>query len=90
MPDEISQIINNLERSIGKIEGKLDAVVAAVHEMKSSFDSLENGRLSRLEIAFATLQAETTMRAKTVAIWIASGVSIAVSLISALLTRRFL
>ena len=87
MPEE-----NNLERAIGKLEGKMDMLVASMDGMAQAFNNLEKGRLSTLEINFAKLLTETNERtsigiskAKGVAMWttlIASGViSVIVALV---------
>jgi len=73
---------------IGRLEGKMEGLVEAMQKfagemaaMRLSFENLEKGRLSRLEIAFA----ESIAKRKADAVWIGvlSGgvVSIIVALI---------
>ena len=80
---------NNVERSIGRLEGKIDGMVMDIQNvnqsmtnLKSSFDVLEQGRLSGLEVRFATLQAEVSLKAKNTAMWASSIVAGAISIIS--------
>lgn len=44
-----------VERSIGRLEGKLDLVIDTMTELKAQFISLEAGRLSKLESTVAGL-----------------------------------
>ncbi len=81
---------NGIERSIGRIEGKLDLMINTITDLKTSFDSLEKGRLTRLEVAFNTLQTEIEYKAKSVATWRALVFSIIASVISAILVATFL
>lgn len=63
---------NNLERALGRVEGKMDLMVTSVNNLAASFESLEKGRLSNLEIKFANLQGRITI--------IAGVISLAVSI----------
>ena len=75
----------NFERALGRLEGKMDSMVASVNALAASFESLEKGRLSRLEIAFATLKGETTAESTSTARWTsaiwAGGITLAGTLI---------
>lgn len=69
---------------IGRLEGKLDSVVSMVGELKGSFETMEKGRLSKLEVQFATLYAELSVTARnSAAVW-AVAASVIASIISAL------
>lgn len=64
-----------IERSFGRMEGKLDSLTTSITDLKGAivgvqndFATMEKGRLTRLEVNFATLQTETAYRAKTAAI----------------------
>mgnify|MGYP001597478678 FL=1 len=46
---------NEMTYKLGEISGKLDLVIGDVAEIKVAFNSLEAGRLSRLERDFANL-----------------------------------
>ena len=73
---------HELERAIGRLEGKMDSLIATLQGLTQAFDLLEKGRLSRLETNFATLQAEVKERARTMSLWTSFIVSIIVSLVS--------
>jgi hypothetical protein len=77
----------NLERSIGRLEGKIDGLAIGMGSLKADVVSLSNdfsGRLSRLEISFATLSTEVSVKAQSKAIWISAGMSFIVSVVSAM------
>lgn len=80
----------DFERSLGRVEGKLDSVISVVTDLKSSFDSLEKGRLSRLEVAFATLHTEVSVKAKNSAMWSATIISVVVSVVTAIIIKSLL
>lgn len=63
---------SGVERSIGRLEGKIDLIVNQVSGLRAEFMTLEAGRLSKLERDFANLIGRLTA--------IMAGVSIAVSL----------
>jgi hypothetical protein len=46
----------NLERSLGRVEGKLDLVINQLTKLSGAFDQLEKGRLSTIEKEFAQLK----------------------------------
>lgn len=63
--------MDDVERSIGRLEGKLDSLISTVSSLKQSFDTLEAGRLSALEKQVAQITTKIAI--------IASGLSVAVS-----------
>lgn len=46
---------------IGELKGEMKNLVAEMSAMRTSFDNLEKGRLSRLEIQFANLIGKLTV-----------------------------
>lgn len=52
---------DGIERSIGRLEGKIDLVIGDVSELKVAFNTLEAGRLSRLERDFANFTGKMTI-----------------------------
>ena len=86
----------NLERSIGRLEGKVDVVIEDIKlisdnmtALRASFDILEKGRLSNLEVSFASLQAKVQERARNTALIYSGTISFAISILSAIITRYF-
>lgn len=75
----------DFSRALGRLEGKMDSVVAAVTAISASFESLEKGRLSRLEIAFATLKGETATESTATARWTSAIWSLGVTIGSVLI-----
>ena len=69
----------DLERAIGRVEGKLDLVVTSISELKNAFDTMEKGRLSRLEVLFATLETQISVKARSTAMWTSAALSILTS-----------
>ena len=63
---------NGLERSIGRLEGKLDSLIVKVDNLDKSFIKLEEGRISTLEHDFAKL----TGKLSIIAVIISAGISI--------------
>ena len=63
---------NGTERSLGRLEGKLDLIIKDVSELNASFHELEQGRLSRLEIQFSNLTGKLTIVAAVVSIGISA------------------
>ena len=80
---------NGLERSIGRLEGKVDALITEVKDLKKSFNTLEEGRVSTLEHDFAKLYTEVKIKAKNTAMWMSAIISIGVSVLTAVLINRF-
>ena len=89
--------LNNVERSIGRLEGKIDGMVVDIQNinqsmsnLKAAFDVLEQGRLSGLEVNFAALKTEVNLKAsntaRNTAVWFSGIMSLSVSVISALIT----
>ena len=72
----------SFERALGRLEGKMDAMVSSVNALASSFESLEKGRLSRLEIKVAEIVTETGSKSRNVALWVSSIVVIVGGIVS--------
>ena len=72
----------NSERSIGRLEGKLDSVISLVADIKGAFEKMEKGRLSVLEISFATLKTEVEVKTRSSAVIISAVISILVGVSS--------
>lgn len=75
----------DLERSLGRLEGKMDSMVSSMNHLASAFDNLEKGRLSTLEINFAKMQVEVFERAKSSSVWTSAIVSVIVSVVGAII-----
>jgi hypothetical protein len=75
----------DLERSLGRLEGKMDSMVASMNHLASAFDNLEKGRLSTLEINFARMQVEVYDRAKSSSMWTSAIISLIISTFSGLM-----
>lgn len=73
----------DLERSMGRLEGKLDSIVNIVADLKGAFETMEKGRLSRLEVAFNTLQTEIAVKSKNTTIVWSAVISVATSVAAA-------
>ena len=84
MPTQ-TQEINTLERSIGRLEGKVDLVVATITQLSSDFTTMERGRLSVLEVKVNTLQTENKDKARSTAIWVSAIVGVIVSVVSSII-----
>lgn len=52
---------NEYQRALGRVEGKLDLVIDQVTALRGSFETLEAGRLSRLETTVAQQTVRLTM-----------------------------
>lgn len=63
----------NINRSIGRLEGKVDLVIGQMTKLEGAFSTLESGRLSRLETEVAGLIVKMSL--------IAAGIPIIVSLV---------
>ena len=72
---------NGEQRSISRLEGKLDSLIIKVDDLAHAFQTLEAGRLSSLEKDFAELSG----RLQVAATIIAFIVSIAVALLNRIL-----
>lgn len=88
-PIEHNMGTDSVERSIGVLIGKIDGVQIAVQSMggevkslRDDFASMEKGRLSRLEVSFATLDTEVQIRSKANSMWYAAIMSCLTSIIS--------
>ncbi len=80
-----------VQRSLGRIEGGITEVKNEIRliredhaQLRSEFQSLEAGRLTKLESEFATTQAVTHAKAKNTAIIYSSVTGIIASIITAL------
>jgi len=74
---------HEIGRAIGRLEGKLDLVIDNVAFLKTSFETMEKGRLSKLEVVFATLQTEVNLKARNTAFYTGIIASIISSIVSA-------
>ncbi len=93
MPDNEYEV----QRSLGRIEGSLIEIkneMKAIREnaagLRTEFQTLEAGRLTRLESAFATFQGESLVKAKYSAVWVAALVGVAVAVGSQIVTHYLL
>ena len=67
----------NTERSIGRLEGKVDLLITKVDNLDKSFHTLEEGRLSTLEHDFANL----TGKLSIIAVIVSAVISIATAVV---------
>ena len=81
--------MEQLQRSLGQLEGKMDSMISTMERMANSFDSLEKGRLSRLEVLYATLSTEVAEKAKHTAGWTSAFISVAISAASMIIAYYF-
>lgn len=88
-PLEHNMGTDSVERSIGRLEGKLDSAILAmggirgeVKSLRNDFMHMEKGRLSKLEVGFATLETTVQIKARSSAIIWAIGASIFTSVVS--------
>lgn len=84
-----SQELGEFNRSIGRLEGKLDSMVSSVQALSSSFENLEKGRLSRLEIAFAEIKTEVNDKSRNTSFWTSAVVSVVMAVLIAFLLKQF-
>lgn len=80
----------DFERAFGRLEGKLDSVVGIVAELKGDFAKMERGRLTKLEVAFATLKSELSASTKSEANKSAMWASIISSIVSSVIAAVIL
>ena len=80
------------ERDLGKLEGKMDGLIVSMGELtkevaalRGDFGSLEKGRLSTLEVAFARFEAEVSTKARTTGVWWGLAGSVFTSVTAAIL-----
>lgn len=78
---------NEFERSLGRLEGKMDSMTEVMTRLANSFDNLEKGRLSTLEINFAKFYTEINTKAKSIAIIYSIVSAILVSVITAFIIK---
>ncbi len=53
--------MDEINRAIGRLEGKMDSLIISTNALASSFKTLEEGRLSTLEREFAFLTGKITV-----------------------------
>lgn len=87
---DMEQEHNSLERSLGRVEGQLNSLVAVVNTLSANITSLSNdfatmekGRLTALEVKFATLSTEIELKAKNSGMVSGAIISVIVSVASA-------
>lgn len=80
----------NQERSLGRLEGKVDSIVnmmqgmqGEVTSLRNDFGTMEKGRLSRLEVQFATISTEVGVKARSQAIWASATISLSIAIVAA-------
>lgn len=78
----------DMQRALGRVEGKLDSTISMLADLKAGFDQLEKGRLSRLEVQFATLSTEMASKARNWAALWAIAASIVSSVVAAILISQ--
>ena len=83
-----------VQRSLGRIEGGITEIKSDIGLMRTDhallrkeFQTLEAGRLTKLESAFALSEAETHRHAKNTAMIWSSGMAIAVSIVTAVIIK---
>ena len=81
-----------VQRSLGRIEGGLIEIKSDIKLMRedhaglrSEFQTLEAGRLTKLESQFAMSQTEMHSKSKNIALWWSLITAITVSVVSAIL-----
>ena len=72
----------NFERSLGRVEGKLDLIIKEMSDLSTAFRTLEAGRLSNLETKVANLTVRIAI--------ISAGIPIAISMIFYFIQRYLL
>jgi hypothetical protein len=75
----------NPSQDIGRLEGKMDLLITMVDKLSDAFHTLESGRLSELEVKFATMATEVETKAKMSALWWALLASIVTSVTSGII-----
>lgn len=85
-----------VQRSLGRIEGGIIEIKSDVALMRtdhallrSEFNKLEAGRLTKLESAFAASQAEINAKARNIATWTSATISIGVAVLTAIILHYF-
>ena len=72
----------NLDRSIGRLEGKVDFIIKEMSDLKGAFSVLEAGRLSKLESQVSGLIVKVGV--------ISGGIALIVTSLAQLVVRYFL
>lgn len=75
--------MDSVERSIGRLEGKVDLVITTMDKLKDAFETLESGRLSTLEKDFANLTGKITI----IMVGVSAGTSFALFLVEKFLLK---
>lgn len=83
-----------VQRSLGRIEGGISEVKTELSllrtdhaGLRAEFNKLEAGRLTRLESQFAVHQSEVKSKARNTAIWMSTIVSLATSILLAVIVK---
>lgn len=79
MPENAS---SEVIRAVGRLEGKLDSMVAMVAELRGDFENMERGRLSKLEVEFATVRTNLSSEMK----WNGTVTAIGASIVGSVIT----
>ena len=83
--DELSRVLGRIEGSLTEIKNDIKLIRDDHKGLRSEFQTLEAGRLTRLESQFAVQQAEMGIKAKNVAMVWSAITAIFVSVISAII-----
>lgn len=85
-----------VQRSLGRIEGGIGEIKTEIALMRtdhaglrSEFNKLEAGRLTRLESAFAISEADGHTKARQIALWFSSITAIIISVATAFIIKFF-
>lgn len=81
---------DELNRALGRVEGKLDSAISIIGDLRAAFDQLEKRRLSRLEVQFATFSTEVATKARNWAALWAIAASVIASVVSAIIISQLL
>lgn len=91
------QVHNNLERALGRLEGKLDGMVNIVNtvsndvsSLRNDFGTMEKGRLTALEVKFASMSSESKAKAKISGFWGGAAVSLIISVLGEIILYALL
>jgi len=83
-----------VQRSLGRIEGSIIELKSDLRlfrddftGLRTEFNQLEAGRLTKLESAFAVSQAQIHTKARSIAMWTGGLISVVVSVITALIIK---
>ena len=83
-----------VQRSLGRIEGGLAEIKNDIRLMRddhaglrSEFQKLEAGRLTRLESDFSSYKAVAHQKTRQIAVWVSIIIGVAIGVISALIIK---